>query len=323
MCLYLSGYTLKHHEQLTQLFRSGLARRTWQNKALHIKKYIAFCTSHNVSPLLPSVYDLLSFLLFLSTLLSSPGAVMNYFSSVKLWVTAAPGSHPQFAAPELNVMKRAIFKSSKHVPNPPPSVPPDQFRLIISHLVSLNPTPYAHIVALLIAYLTLMRQSNLLSRDPHAPGPHVLRFADVRLRRKELLVTLRSSKTRFQSAVPLVYRLPASTNPICCPVRAWRLYINTVDLSPRDPALLLPTRVPLSVRALLTTLRAAAVAVSGSHNRITLHSLRRGAVQACQQAHLPLPGIMAAGTWKSAAVTTYLARTVVDAAPAALTQLLA
>lgn len=219
-------------------------------------------------------------------------------------------------------MKRAIIKTSKHVVSRAPPMSPAELRQIISFLVNLVPVPYVIIVALILGFLTLMRQSNLVASSVLVHGPHVLKFSDVCVKNNVLHVTLRSSKTRSRIAPPVVFILPAIPNSPCCPVLAWRRYARLLVPPPASPALLLPSGKPLTAKQLLHALRTVSLAVFGVEKCFTLHSLRRGAAQACDTAGLPLPGIMEAGTWRSNAVIAYLERTVVADAPTALTHLL-
>ena len=98
---------MTYHLRLLEVYWQALAARMWHNKMTHIKRYLHFCGKIAVSPFTPSVYDLLSFLLYLSSILRSPRAVLNYFSSVKIWVCATPGEHQSFFAHEIAVMKKA------------------------------------------------------------------------------------------------------------------------------------------------------------------------------------------------------------------------
>ena len=49
---------------------------------------------------------------------------MNYFSSVKLWVTANNPTDLAFKSHEVKLMKRAIFRKSTHVPRQAPPMTP-------------------------------------------------------------------------------------------------------------------------------------------------------------------------------------------------------
>ena len=75
-------------------------------------------------------------------------------------------------------MKKGLVKSSTHsLAQATPIIPP-QFALIIQLLNIYRPAPYVFIVALILAYLTLFRQSNLVS-GISGPGPLTLLHGDV------------------------------------------------------------------------------------------------------------------------------------------------
>ena len=139
---------------------------------------------------------------------------------------------------------------------------------------------------------------------------------------KALLVQVRSTKTCTRSSPPILFRLPRLKNSLCCPVRAWHKYLSLQLPKVQGPALLLPTGDPLTARHLTSCLHTAATSCLSRASKITLHSLRRGAVQACQSSGLRLPVLAAAGTWKSDAICHDLAPAVIMEVPAALGKLL-
>ena len=248
---------------------------------------------------------------------------MNYFSSVKLWVTSGPGDSAAFNVPEIKTMKRGIAKNSLHVVNKAPALNPDEFKAIITYMCGLSSPPYVLIAALLVGYLTLARQSNLvLTSTELVDSPHVLKFGHIKVVEGALLVTFVSTKTRFASAPPIIFRLPVQPGSVCCPVNAWLRYANSVTLTARSPAFVLPTGRYLSACTLLRALKLVSFAVFGYDKGFSLHSLRRGATQACQGAGLSLDTIMSAGMWRSSAINTYLQAIHISSAPAALSSML-
>ena len=261
--------------------------------------------------------------MFLKDRLRAPGSILNYFSSVKIWVTAGPGDSSAFLAHEIATLKRGLSKNSPHVATQAPAITPSDFKAIIDFLYGLSPRPLVLIMALLIGYYTMVRQSNFVMTS-NTPGqcPHLLKFKDVSLTPDALFVTIRSTKTRSSVAIPVIFRLPLVPSSSCCPVTAWTHYVSTCNPLPDSPALLLPTGSPLSARTLLRALTLVSWSVFGVDKRFTLHSLRRGATQACQGTGLSLEHIMSAGMWKSQAVKSYLQHVHVSSAPAALGQLL-
>ena len=181
--------------------------------------YLRFCRRHIVNPLKPCVYDLLSFLLFLQTILKSPGAVRNYFSSMKLWIYSSPGHHSAVDAYELVVMKHDITKLLLHIHKQAFPLSTSQFKQIISVLYTCKPRPVDYIIALVIAYITVLSQSNLVLTQ--SPSPHVLKFVHVMATPVGLNVLVASSNGRPKSACPILYKLPRIHNSPCCPLRTF------------------------------------------------------------------------------------------------------
>ena len=106
--------------------------------------------------------------IYLKDKLKSTGAVMSYFSSVKIWVTAVSGDSSVFNAPELYTLKCGLTKNSTHIPSKAaPGITISDFKKIIDFLVKLQPSPHVLVVGLLLAYLTLARQSNLFLTSPN------------------------------------------------------------------------------------------------------------------------------------------------------------
>ena len=85
---------------------------------------------------------------------------------------------------------------------------------------------------------------------------------------------------------------------------------------------MLPLGSPLTILTLQCALKIACIAVTGSDVGYTLHSLRRGVTQACQEVGLELDAIMKAGMWRNHAKKAYFNMSIVDSAPTALGYLL-
>ena len=165
------------------------------------------------------------------------------------------------------------------------------------------------IAALLCVCLTLL---NLLALTPVQYSEHTSLFSDDSFIVNELLVRLRSTKTLFLSSSPLFFRLlviPNSVipNSLNCPVKAWPHYVATLNPVPTCPAFQIPSGASLIPKCLFLLIFN--IAVSGCHVEsitLTLHSLRRGATQACAAVKLPIAHMKTAGTWKSQPIYGYL-----------------
>ena len=148
---------------------------------------------------------------------------------------------------------------------------PPQLVTIIFNLMS------HFIVALLVCYLILQWQSNLLAPYPVAVRQHTLRFRDVRVISSALFVKIISAKTCFSSSPPLVFRL--AFNALPCSRMAWQLYAPPVKPVDDDPAFILPRGPFLMIKCLTQVLTRS--------------------IKSCDSVGLSLKHILAAGTWKS------------------------
>ena len=118
-----------------------------------MRAYSQFCAHHEVSPIFLSVYDILSYILFLLDRLKCPGAFLSYIGTVKMWMSANSGvSAGFFSDPEHLLLKKGIARTSKHIPSHASSVSSIELRKIILYLASLYPNPFVVMVALLLLY---------------------------------------------------------------------------------------------------------------------------------------------------------------------------
>ena len=158
--------------------------------------------------------------------------------------------------------------------------------------------------------------------DPSGISPHTLQFADVCALPTGLLVTIKSTKTRSSLSCPFQIILPALPSSLCCPVQGWKNYKTSSHPDPSGLALVLPSGKPLTPRLLTNALRSVCAPVIPGTQKITLHGLRRGVAQACQDAGVSMSGLILAGTWRGPTVQCYLSRIEVNDDPSALASLL-
>ena len=277
---------------------------------------------HKASVLAPSVYDVLSFIVFLKTKLSSPGAVLNYFWGARSAVSLSLGITSAFDAPHVLLLRKGVNRSFSHNTKQAPPLTPPLLRQVVDFL---TPTPTSLRVvksALLLAYFTLLRQSNLLPRSLKAPRSHELRLKDLILENNGLTIIVRSSKTIKSLANQYSLFIPAQETSQYCPVRAWKSYLQKRPLSESDLPFLTLSGRPLTTVKLLKILRLvlASLKVPNS-SAYTLHSFRRGGAQAAQIAGASLKDIVELGNWRSNAIKDYLPKKASNAAVVALNSL--
>lgn len=315
-------YQDDHHARLLDLIAAGLAPGTWRNKNLQARTYIQYMRRHQVAPLAPTQYDVLSYVLHLSETLATPGAALNYLSGARTLLRTFGAATTAFDTYPVALAKRGVQRASTHQAGRAPPLTPTDIKNIVSYLQSAGPNARVLTASLLIAYFTLMRQSNLLASSPYASGSHALRACDVTITPAGLNIQLASTKTRWRSGPPTNIAVPAIPGSPCCPVQAWLSYASQGNLHLQGPAFVTISGEPLRASALTAAIKLALrVAGHPSPDVFTLHSLRRGGAQACALAGSTLPEIKELGTWSSDSVYTYVPRDSVVSAPRTLSSI--
>lgn len=133
---------------------------------------------------------------------------------------------------------------------------------------------------IVIGYKCFLRASNLLSPSSNEwGGPHTLLAQDVVVRNNELLISVRTTKTKWDNRATTI-NLPRETDSRLCPVTLWTRYYNLIRPWFLGPAFLLDDHTPLPARHVVGAMRSAlAFEKDLDPARISMHSLRRGAAQ--------------------------------------------
>ena len=314
---------MMNHVRVMKAFTNSLSQGTWQNKANQVRIYLAFCEEHSVNPLQPEEYDIISFIYHLQCKLRSPGAVMNYISGVKTWLKTCSGKSEVFDSYLVTVMKKGVSKNSDHSVIRAEPITPNDLCCIIDYLSVKSHYSKVVVALLLIAYHTLLRQSNLLPSSAACRSQHMLKFSDISCNANNLIVLVSSTKTRTSADPGLKFVIPALPASRYCAVKAWSEYTSGRHFLKSGPAFVLHSGYPLTVSVCSKVLKLAMKELFPERNcRFTLHSLRRGAAQACLFNGVSLKDIKKAGTWRGDSVYHYVPKIVIKEAPTALGKLL-
>lgn len=279
-------------------FNSALAPGTYENGYKQATIYITFSLQYNVPYLEPNITQVCMFAQYLANRFPSISTVRNYMSGAKTWVLEHNGNIFAFLSHELNMVLKSLAKHSKHVVKR--AAP-----LTLDHIISICRFIDAHVEippavkpCLLIGFSCYLRSSNLLSPlNAEWGGPHALRRNHVKPVPGGLKVTILSTKTK---STPYELFVPSNPSPRLCPVLAWNKYIRLVSPRVNGPAFILNEFSTLSAEVVVSIMKQA---LQGSTDinpdDITMHSLRRGAVQSAETAGCQLGDIMERGGWAS------------------------
>ena len=189
--------------------------------------------------------------------------------------------------------------------DPKEAVPPALLRAALVHVGRL-PHPCAVKMALLLMFMGFLRQSNVApnSTSTFDPSRH-LTCGDAAVTPLGLRVSVKWTKTIQASADATSVLLPATRDPLVCPVRAYREYVHHAPKPPSARAPLLCHRDgnPLTVPYIRRQWALLLAIIGKSPAVYSLHSLRRGAAQyTYNDCCADINDVMLQGTWKSQAV---------------------
>lgn len=226
---------------------------------------------------------------FLANKHAAPTSIKNYISGARTWIEEHRGDNRAFHSHQFSQILKGFVKNSTHIPRQAPPLTVRHIKLICSFLDGSNQVPLSIKPAILIGYSCFLRASNLfVSTMLEWAGPHTLLAGDNRVLPSGLSVIIRSTKTRNKSH-PLIFEIPKGSEGLTCPLRAWLRYQQVVKPPPFGPAFISSTGLPVTSRQVVALMRIALqLETDIDYNRVSLHSLRRGATQTSWNEESPL-----------------------------------
>ena len=304
-----------------ELFKNGYSQGTWKNILNQAMMYRNYVKKFGYKLLNPTVTQIMAYVAFLFNKFNKSGTVNNYLSGAKTYVKILGGNGEAFEHINVNIVKKGVSRLAKHEIKQAKCISVKQLKKVINVWKRKGKNACVYIVVTLIAFYSMLRQSNLVSVTDGA-HTHTLLRQDIVLKQRTLRMRIRSTKTTWRPEDEFWLVVPEITNSPYCAVRAWEKYIRSVSTRGDAPAFWRTNGEPLTARLWLAALRNA-LSCSGVRNPCdyTLHSLRRGGATACIRAGVGLEQVKQAGNWSSRAYKEYIPKRTVTVAPAALTKL--
>lgn len=309
MTLLITGDGSALYLQMRSSYQDSIAPGTAANRLTQAKSYLAFAAHYNVPVLSPSLTHLCMYSQFLANSYQAPATMKNYLSGAKTWLSEHGGNISEFSAPELLQLTKGLQKKSQHVPSRAEPLLWPHVRTIIDFIDATPSVPLAAKPCILIAFHTFLRASNMLSPSTGVwVGPHTMLARHLRVSDQGLHVTVYTTKTKSDQR-PLTMILPRTQDPVYCPVHAWFRYVTTRRPCPIGPAFVTDSHQPLTPRHIVGIMHLALENVPGINiEKVTMHSLRRGATQDAKQSGIPMDRLMQKGMWRSSSgICPYLA----------------
>lgn len=235
---------------------------------------------------------------FLANQHTAINSIKNYVAGAKSWVLNHQGDISSFMSNQLAVMYKSIAKHSSHSTKRASPLSWEDIECICLFLDSCSLVPLAVKPCILIGYSAFLRSSNLLSVS-NVPwgGPHTLLTRNVLETDKGLVIVICSTKSKTK---PYTVNIPRLANQELCPTVAWNRYVRAISPPSTGPAFVLANKMPLAPKTVVAFMQAAlARDPSRDVSYITMHSLRRGAVQDADRAGISHKVIMSRGGWSS------------------------
>lgn len=281
-------------------YTNSVAPGTAANRLTQAKTYIRFSVLYRFNPLQPTSSLLCMYIQYLKNSFAAPSTVKNYLSGAKTWMAEHGGILSPFGSPEYQQLASGLTKRSRHIPQRATPLDWTHIKLIVAFLDATPGVPVAVKPCILIGYHTFLRASNLLSPSLASwGGAHTLSVRDLTLSDDGLEISVRSTKTKSDPA-PVKTLIPWGSDPVTCPALSWFKYLNKINPWTLGPAFLTDQGLPLTARHVTGFMRLALKECENiTPSRISLHSLRRGAVQSAVRQGLPHQVIKERGMWRS------------------------
>ena len=217
-------------------------------------------------------------------------------------------------------MKKGVNRSAEHVARQAPPLYIQDIKAITGVFSKVGKSANVFKAVTLIAYFSLLRQSNLVVTSLAGSSSHVLRMKDIKVASNKIYITVRSTKSSWKKSDQFVICIPAIPGSACCPVQAWYQYRIMAPSDPDLPVFWINHRTPLDAKIWVGAMRYALTKLKYTNpHAFSLHSLRRGAASTCILKGMEASHIKEAGRWKSSAVYSYIPKKMVKTVPAALT----
>ncbi|KAL5515947.1 hypothetical protein EMCRGX_G001197 [Ephydatia muelleri] len=306
------------HNQMSRFFslaprptscpRPAVAPSTSTTYRAGIRKYYAFCTQFNLTPLPGSKHTINLFAAYLSQVLQA-NTTQVYLAAVTHLHLTRGFSSPAHNNPTLNIAIRGMQRSQG-----PAHLRPKRLLLTIGMLEQLlrllNSDPLSsHDKLMLKAALTFVffgflrvSEYTRTTRGTFDPRLHPTR-SDVTWVKEGLHFLIKKSKTDQTGRGTMISM--GFTHRASCPVMALRAYFQNCTAPPRAALFHFHTGRLLTSRAMRAILKDLLLWGGYNTSQYNTHSLRTGAATAAAQAGLPPSTIQRLGRWSSAAYITY------------------
>ena len=288
---------------------------TYRNRKSHIKLFLAFCYHYGLPDLPTEPHTLILFTEFLLRSFVSPKSITNTLASVRFYHAFLDLPTQQFDNFQLNLTRRALPLTVRHVPQPAPACTLEILGQLGLALDGLGPRGCVIKALCYVAFFSLARLSSLLPDRLPFDTTRFPTLSDLFKLEDGLVLRLKHSKTTQLASqaftVPLLR--PGSSGPD--PVQTLlSMLVLFGPRSPDTPLFLWPQpgahppflgATPLCASTARGWLRLALQKANVSIPGFSFHSFRRGGCTLAAERGASFHDLQALGHWHSNAVRRY------------------
>ena len=288
-------------KRAVELEANAYAGKTKSTRSSQEKRYLSFCEKYSVSPVAPSIRDIVMYIAYLSFWMVYT-SVINYMSCVSNFLKANGSRGIDYSDFHIKQALRGLRRLSSGGRGKARPLFPDDLRLLFN---VLNLNLYDDLLfwsAVTLCYRCLFRISNLC-------GVHALMVSHVKFTGEGLTVEVASSKTnQFGDYCQLLMVRENLSTPLC-PVRWLRRLLRGHTPNPNVKLFRVKRGEvfsPMSYEWFRNKLSATVAKAGLDGTRVTTHSLRRGSTSFMRSIGYDLCDIKRRGGWSSNTVLGYI-----------------
>lgn len=287
--------------------RRAYAVSSRKNLKIQWESFLLFCTYFRLGFLPVSTLTLQLYAQFLGRTFKSTESIRNYISGIRILHLLMGFNIDQINTFLVNLTIKGISKLKLHMVKRAEPITPDILRQIFLVMNVSNKDDTTFWCLFLFAFFLMARKSNLVpTSSKDLLNPKFLLRKDIEFSGKDLIVSMRWTKT-IQSG-ERVLRTPLTAIPDCClcPVSAFKHMIKQVPAKELSPLFILSSGKPVSYSMFLSKLRSVIVDIGLEPSQFSTHSFRRGLATLAFRLDIPGNLIQLMGDWRSDAYKNYI-----------------
>lgn len=293
----------KANEWMATAFRPA----TQRSHIYVIRLFVGLALKLSMDYLRPGRRLAMAFLVFLEHNYRTYKCVSNMLGTLVACLKRAHIDISAFELPETHTLLRSMSINKRTSPDQRPPVSAETLRRIVIYLRSHQPAGDRLAAAVLIMFVTGLRQSNLLPATQKSfDSTRQLTWRDISWRPDHIKLCIKWGKSQQQMSNRYV-RIPRASDPELCTVTSL-INIYSAACDPDTPVVAFKDMRPIPLRYLTKRWKEAMQTLGLAPHRFTLHSLRRGGARFLQNSGLKTESIAGHVGWRSRAIYEYISQ---------------